>query len=368
MKTIWFVFLLAPFFISAQINISGVVAEAESGEPVLYATVYEDGTLNGTITNAEGQFVLENIHPPCKIVISHISYETVVIAFEEGSDTMLHIRLTPKDVKVGEVEITDKNRREENLEHFKERFLGTDYWGRHARIINDSVLVFKKVKNDSLATAAGKLAPDRYSQQFIVETKGPLYVELPLLGYQLHIDLIEFVELQTDKEWLYEIHALGYYYFQLTENASKRKTNRYRKKRLQAYYNSDRHFCRSLYQNTLKENGYFVYHVRTDPKTRERENIEFDFDTCTTYADKLARVTGLEERSFNVGYYEMHNKPFSIKDGREGRPSSYSYVHFLNDTCIIREDGSRPDNSIMFGPVIGNKRVGAMLPHEFRTD
>jgi hypothetical protein len=59
-----------------------------------------------------------------------------------------------------------------------------------------------------------------------------------------------------------------------------------------------------------------------------------------------------------------------IKEDRDQLPlpMALSRIYFLKDTCIIRADGSRPDNSIMFGPKIGDKRIGAMLPDDFQPD
>lgn len=354
-KYFMLVLFLLPIQITAQYNVRGVLKDKLDNNPVPYASVYVDGTSNGTITDISGSFLLKDVIPPCEMVISHISYETAVILFEKNSDTIYHISLIPKDVAIEEIEVINNNLREENLTLFKDRFIGTDYWGRNARILNDSVLVFKRELYNNFNESKGKLTADSNSVWFIVNAKGPILVDLPLLGYKLHIDLVKFIELQTTKKSLYEFHALGYFYFQPSEGETKRKTNRYKKKRLEAYYNSDRHFCRSLYQNQLKENGYYVFY----------DKKEFEIDKCISYLGNTLKVTGLENRTFYVGYYSMHNEPVNLKNGREGRPTSISVVHFLNDTCTIRPDGSRPDNSIMFGPDIGNKRVGAMLPNSF---
>ena len=43
------------------------------------------------------------------------------------------------------------------------------------------------------------------------------------------------------------------------EIKSRRKANQNKKNRLKAYYNSNLHFCRSLYEQKLSENGYVLY-------------------------------------------------------------------------------------------------------------
>ena len=369
MKIIWLILFLFPLNLVAQVTISGTVTDANSNQPVPYTTIYINGTTNGTITNIDGEFHLEDVVPPCEIVFSHISYSPEAIVLQEAADKVFHIQLKPRDVKLGAVEVKDKNRRRENLRHFKERFLGTDYWGEHAYFENDSVLIFHREKvteSEGYEHESGRLSGDSSSYWFVVNTKGPLIVQKPLLGYKVHVNLIHYTELHTGSKEEYEFHTLGYFYFQPDENASGRKTNRFRKKRLEAYYNSDRHFCRSLFQNRLKENGYYFFKWWTNPETLQRIDKEFPIGNYINRNENEAKIIGLKNKGFNIGYYQIFNAPMNLKERRrEGRPEM-SNIYFLKDTCTIRADGSRPDNSIMFGPEIGKKRVGAMLPNDFQ--
>jgi hypothetical protein len=384
-KIFWFLLLIFPFQIFSQVSITGTVTDGINNQFIPYATVYVNGTTKGTITNPVGQFTLENVNTPCELVISHISYTTKVITLKNNIDTLIHIMLNPGEVELGVVEVKDKNLREANLTNFKKRFLGTDYWGKGAKIENDSVLVFHRKKVSEVergSLVSGLLAVDTSSTLFIVDTKGPLMVNLPLLGYKLHINLIHYTELQTGVDTDYEFHTLGYFYFQPEDNASNRKTNRFERKRLEAYYHSDRHFCRSLFNDRLMENGYMVRDDATNPKivikpnTRnytifpnitnsEIEQGTKGFDNHITRTDSEVKIVGLKNKNYRIKYYEKKNAPKNLKED-VGLPSSTSQIYFLKDTCTIRADGSRPDNSIMFGPVIGNKRVGAMLPYDFQ--
>jgi hypothetical protein len=282
-------------------------------------------------------------------------------------------------VELGVVEVIDESRREENLLHFKERFLGTDYWGKHAFFENDSVLVFhreKVTKSEDNYHDSGLLATDSSSTLFVVNTKAPLLVNLPLLGYKLHINLIRYTELQTGNNTDYEFHTLGYFYFQPEKDASKRKTNRFRKKQLEAWYNSDRHFCWSLINDQLKENGFIVNISVLNPETGLNEIEKFEFDNYIIRKGNEVKIVGLKNKKLNIKYFEYKNRPANLNETRDHSllllsdlySRTLSKVYFLNDTCTIRSDGSRSGNSIMFGPIIGNKRVGAMLPYDFKPE
>lgn len=375
-KTFWFYFFILPLELISQIHVAGTVTEAGSKNPVVHATIYINGTTIGTITNPEGLFSLDNVVPPCEIVISHISYETEIIDFKYFKDTVLYIKLNPRDVELGIIEVMDKNLRKENLNHFKNRFLGTDYWGKNAFILNDSVLVFsrEKASDREVHLFESEFLPgDSSSVLFTVNAKAPLLIHLPLLGYKLHINLIHYTELLTGNINDYRFHTLGYFFFQPEEDASKRKTNRFGKKRLEAYYNSDRHFCRSLYNNLLKENGYTVLYNVFNPETEFHEFKKFELDKHIVRTGGTAKIVGLKNKRLFIEYFEKFNRPVNlVKREEERRPLSpetvLSRIYFLKDTCIIRADGSRPDNSIMFGPKIGDKRIGAMLPDNFQPD
>ena len=93
---------------------------------------------------------------------------------------------------------------------------------------------------------------------------------------------------------------------------------------------------------------------------------EFEFDKCIIRKGNEAKIVGLKNKSFYIEYSERFNHPVNLIERKEASNLVFSRIYFLKDTCTIRSDGSRPDNSIMFGPIIGNKRVGAMLPYDFQ--
>ena len=75
--------LLVPSVISAQnSNITGRVVDTQ-GEPIIGATVMQEGTTNGVITNVDGEFIFsssENV----TLIISMIGYQTVTLKATQG--------------------------------------------------------------------------------------------------------------------------------------------------------------------------------------------------------------------------------------------------------------------------------------------
>ena len=86
--------LLVAMTVSAQTTASGTVLDAATGEPIIGASVLEIGTTNGTITDFDGNFVL-NVQPGAKLSISYMGYKTLELeaqanmAVKMGEDTEL---------------------------------------------------------------------------------------------------------------------------------------------------------------------------------------------------------------------------------------------------------------------------------------
>jgi hypothetical protein len=331
---------------------------------VEFATVYINGTTIGTLCDKDGYFSLQlqGFILPCQIVVSHVSYCSKVVSVNENAALNLTISLTPKVVELGQVYIIDKGLRKKNIKHFKDVFLGTDIWGKNAILENDSVLIFdaeyynRKTDDSSLI---GKL------KIFKVESTAPLKISLPLLGYDLQLDLISFIEKHSPDLKTTSISILGYYFFKPRETSSKSKENKYKRNRLKAYYYSPQHFTRSLYEKKLPENGYNIRELVYSAENKEFVVNNFIPDSCMVFTSDSAIISGLKNHIFKIDYY-CNNRGFPVNPGeREFYATERSSISFLYDKCVIRKDGTRPGESIGFGPEIGSKRVGATLPSNY---
>lgn len=69
----------------AQIDISGIVLDAITGESVIGATVLVEGTTKGTITDIDGSYSLNDIANDATLAVSYIGYETQLIPIDGRS-------------------------------------------------------------------------------------------------------------------------------------------------------------------------------------------------------------------------------------------------------------------------------------------
>ncbi|WP_242157114.1 SusC/RagA family TonB-linked outer membrane protein [Aestuariivivens sediminis] len=93
--------LTAAMDVVAQVEVSGVVRDNETGDPLLGATVLIKGTSNGTITDLDGAFNLSVENQNAMLVISYTGYKTM----EVKAGTNLQINLNVDIGKLDEVVI-----------------------------------------------------------------------------------------------------------------------------------------------------------------------------------------------------------------------------------------------------------------------
>jgi hypothetical protein len=378
-----FLLLMLAFPIMGNNKISGYVIDEKTNKPVEFANAYFNGTIYGTFTDTTGYFHLENFEIPSLLIISRIGYETLTFSINKIHDSILYIKLLPKEVIVEEVNIAEKNMREKNLNFFKDLYLGSDVWGKYATIENEEDIYFSKqfdtvlmkVEKDQryyLSTYRKDLQWNEdstfvtYQREicFKATCSSPLKIDLPLLGYTLYTDLVYF-------NWDYDpgINAdkclsLGFYYFQPVKFESKRDSIRICKNRLKAYYNSSQHFLQSLYQNHLLENGYYVlekYNLDMDGKDLK----PVELNQMLVYKDNYAQFFDLKNKNFYIAYYPLADGSPKDLTQKKGYNPIVSEIVFLSDTCTFRSNGTLPDVSIMFRKFMGSKKIGAMLPDNF---
>ena len=89
----------------AAVTISGFITDAESGESLVSATVYEANTGTGAVANQYGFYSLTVPPDSVRLVVQHLGYETAVIRMRPSADVKRDISLRARAVALDAIDV-----------------------------------------------------------------------------------------------------------------------------------------------------------------------------------------------------------------------------------------------------------------------
>jgi len=240
--------LLISFPVSSQPQgsqsvISGTVSDKDSGKPLEDVHVYISYTTAGVSTDESGAFTFTaGLSGQFELVFSRVGYETEKRTITLGSDEeslVFNIQLVSKSIVLSQLEVkADNSAWLRDYEEFKREFLGTTFYATDTQITNRWVLDFNR--NDS--------------GQLVASASEPLRIENMSLGYELLVELDDFVWNLRDNTGYYRVQVR----FEELEPESDREYRSWTQNRERAYKGSLRHFLKSLYDDNLSRNRFEV--------------------------------------------------------------------------------------------------------------
>ena len=358
----------------SQKSISGVVLSKLDKKPLESTSVYIDGSTIGTYTDSHGCFTLKNIPVYCRIIISHVACKIEKLEVRENTPEHVTIFLSEKETHLSGVLVKGGNsRRKQNLKEFIPAFLGTDRCGKSARILNDSVLYFWHSTDTILKPLSKKYI---FEDVLHATTKTPLQVEMPLTGYTAFIDIESFT-LKNGYENT-DCNYVIYYKFITKTPKTDQQESHFQQYRKSIYYNSAKHFCKSIFANNLKKNGYLIRLGYGLINSTRNDSIDFQLEPYIE-RDKGndVKIINMKNKQLFVYYFSKYGyKPLNL-NGYDNEMNIYnnrwtywekgknSTVIFKTDSCIIRSNGTIPDTNIMFCGSMAEKRCGSLLPDDY---
>jgi hypothetical protein len=346
-------FFIGIFNLQAQ-QVTGIVYDKKTQEPMEGVTVYFDNTTRGTITNSKGAFKIEiNQDIRTSLVVSFLGYRKIVqndysedkvytFYLEEELSVLNEIYLsskkTPSKKKDSDADEKEIWSREHKLREFKKHFLGDSKQALSCDILNEEDII---------------LAFDKSSEKLTASSNKPIRIKNRYLDYEIAYDLQEF-QVQFVRDTLYnEIWkttnffyspTIIYYegtsfYKTLDENPSERIVER----RMDAYQGSILHFMRAIYSGRLSEEGFNFFY--------EKHQISQEYAIIVTETENpnLKEVCFLKP---NLVVGDTFN--------------SFSKI-ILNEMCIYIDSfgNHSPIKAITFYDFMGNQRVGDALPLDY---
>lgn len=249
-------FLTATYsFAQGTNSLSGTVTDSANGKPLAGVSVFLNSTSKGTITRADGSFVLPGLPPGrYELIISAIGYETFVTAINSRNlPPALKIALHTKasELAAFTVEPYLKDGWKRWGKFFLDNFIGTTENASSTSLKNREVLRFHFYKK---------------SNRLSVTAIEPLVIENKALGYNLEYRLEGFVcDFSTNI-----ISYFGYPLFREMTSEDPARMQRWKTARQRAYTGSLMHFMRSLYNDQIHTDGFLVDHEISVPNLEKR--------------------------------------------------------------------------------------------------
>lgn len=320
----------------AQSTIQGHVFDAESNRALKNASVYLANTTRGNSTSESGAFRIANLSPGhCRLIVSYVGYETQVVEVSTANALSYRVLLKPALKELDEVVFRatrlSRNQWVEYFNLFKERFIGMSDNYRFCSFEDPRVIDFYK-EHDILVAQSDTI--------LVINNSG--------LGYKIRFFLEKF-EYNT---MLIRTHYEGQFVFEPMTPKDNEEAVRWAKARLKAYYGSEMHFFRSLYNRELNNQGFYFALIE-EKKTGNNEEIQRVGFADTTLT---ARAAIYNYRRLKTNTITNYNKILdSVKSTPQEPILSFAgdlqiqYIHEIESFNYItnrhREAGKHPQIS-----------------------
>lgn len=224
-----------------QVRLSGKVMDSITKQPIQGVSIFLSNTSIGTVSDAKGEYTIEHIpQGKFEVIASSLNYEAYVStirSFQKPVVLLIKMKSSSNILKEVVVESYDKDGWAKWGTYFNANFIGTSNLTKNCLLRNPEAVKFRLNKKTNTVRAFAE-------EKLIFENKA--------LGYNIKYLLTKFEFNITTNTFKY----VGYPLFEnrVPETADQQK--KWDAARLNTYSGSLLHFMRSLFNNTLVEEGF----------------------------------------------------------------------------------------------------------------
>ncbi len=348
---------LISFSQAGSYSISGKVLEAAGQSPMQAASVFAQNTMIGTATDADGNFTLRLPDGGYDLVITFTGYETVSrrISKADADDKNIVIVIKKKENSMEDVVIKASNEVKDGWDKygqfFIENFIGKTNNSKHCTITNKEVLKFYFYKKRN---------------RLKVMASEPVVMENTALGYRIKYTLDSFTHEYGTDAGIYT----GYPLFEEMPAIDSTQKATWQANRVKAYNGSILHFMRSVYEQSLKEEGFEIQFVAKN-KDLETALKVTNFYGALNYEmnDSTQMVEVLPNQPDIAILYSGEEPDPGYVALNEDTPQKYQLSVITitaNESIAIEQNGYYFDQNdiTITGYWIWDK-VGDMLPYDY---
>jgi CarboxypepD_reg-like domain len=350
--TILLIFSSLSIIAKAQFNVSGVILDSASREPLAAASVFCQNTTLGTTSNKQGEFSLSLESGGYDLIFSYTGYKTQTIRVSDNNK--LEVLLIKEDKSLGEVLLKNSFEVADGWakygDFFTKNFIGATPNADQCVLTNPEVLKFLFYKRTNRLKV---LATDA------------LQITNKALGYTMRYQLDSFVYFYNTNINSYR----GYCLFSEMEGSDSLKKI-WSANRSKAYFGSKLQFMRSYYDSTLTEDGWIIDMLNED-NDKKFSKITNPYDT-TYYGgmDSTMQIEIWYPRKISITYTKKGPEPEYLK--KMGLPKSVPYpISYIDikDWIAITENGYYYDQKDWVNQGYWSwKNLGDLLPYDYLPD
>lgn len=351
-------FIFSCLVLDAQVAIYGILADAETKEPIPYANIYIANSEKGVSSDEEGFYRIDDLpFGDIELIVSYVGYEQVVHKIKMSKKRVVEVNLNLKKAAYSTltVDVTAKknNKRRKYIKRFTKAFLGYTSNAQDCKIINPEVLLFEN--KDGILK---------------VKAKDLIIIENQATGYQV-LFLLQKFELNK----IQAIYA-GKPIFIPLESGNSKTLKRWEAQRLTTYNGSLRHFLTSLMDNSLRKEGFEVQlgQLKPDGNFVSRGTVSQkkilqkgsnDFEKYLVAPGFLKVIYNKEESLGNTSNVSFNSDHETMSVSKH----QTSFLYLRKAKVGIYENGlaKRPELLLEYG-YWSSERVADLLPFEYVPD
>jgi len=303
--------------------IKGTIYDQKTHEVIYSASVYFNGTFTGTLSDKEGNFQLDNSKgTQMPLTVSALGYYSATITDYSSSKPVL-VYLVPKLFELNEVVVNAKShswKRRENLEIFRQEFLGKSKNALYCKILNEEDIKFRYDSDDTVKAYAIK----------------PILIENKALGYKITYYLDKFEYYKLSSSFFFQGNIM--FSEDMTDNESKKLF--FERNRKLTYLGSRLQFFRALWVDDLNAAGFTV-------KNPASETLDYH---KITVSDAGNRKYLKYPAPLGICYYTK---------------TPTSYMILLKDRVFFDSSGYFDPMGINWEGAMAQQRIAEWLPYEY---
>lgn len=226
-------------------SIKGKIIDVKTGEPLISASVFLNGTTFGKATDKNGNYEIKRIPMgQYELAVSMLGYglEKRTVALKGNTELVMNVSLAEKDIEIKPIEIAGVRPKEwyENMEIFKRALIGKSDFAEKCKIVNEEDVYFIENKEDST---------------FEAQTVKPLRIINNALGYKLEC-FITRLSYNRNKREVLITSITNFEEMQTTDEDS---LEEWQENREEAFKGSVVHFLVSLTKGKARSEGFYTY-------------------------------------------------------------------------------------------------------------